>query len=518
MGSVLRCLVLENELDWQSELAQTLRSLGGPVEVDVAATLEEARPFLGRNVYEMATVDLSLLGDTTDPQKADELGLFIVREILDSPRSRDTAILVVTGYPTPERFRRVLREHRVFDALDKHRYDRQDLLTAARAALLDARLRRVERQERERYVLTIDFGPDSLLGCELRGPASGRYSAERPVPLATSELTRRADQISLLLLAASAGLWREEADALGRDTYDALQQDRRLAIDLTRARELSWPSRSENPLWLQMNGPSTGLGVPFELMRDANDYLCFDHILTRKVSHEGLPLSRKEPFHRFLAGLRPEPLRVLLVGASDIHGRLTAVDQEIAETEAEIRLETSRLGLPVQIETLTGERATWKNVREALQEGGFHLFHYAGHSCHKEALPEAGGLVLLDEDRPKILSAADLKLIASGTPLQLVVLNSCLGARTERQIGRSDFQGTMEALARADVPVVLGHRWTVTDGRARELSRAFYRALWQHFSPGRALLDARRAMSAAFGRDDKIWASTVLLCQTDPKS
>jgi CHAT domain-containing protein len=72
----------------------------------------------------------------------------------------------------------------------------------------------------------------------------------------------------------------------------------------------------------------------------------------------------------------------------------------------------------------------------------------------------------------------------------------------------------MEALARADVPTVLGYRWAVPDASASYLAQKFYQTLWRTFSPGEALLEARRdAAIRARGRDNDAWASPILLMQ-----
>jgi CHAT domain-containing protein len=73
----------------------------------------------------------------------------------------------------------------------------------------------------------------------------------------------------------------------------------------------------------------------------------------------------------------------------------------------------------------------------------------------------------------------------------------------------------LDALVRADVPSVLGYRWSVDDQGALKLAKAFYESLWKTLSPGRALLAARRSVSMEVtGSDDETWASPVLVQQT----
>lgn len=504
MVSTLNILILEDHKSWQVELRNTLQALGDPIRLDVATILEEALSLIDQRVYDLATVDLALADG--------EMGLRLIDRLLKSPVNQDIGLLVVTGNFTVDRVYTIFRDYRPYDIIEKDAYNPGRLLTAAQGALLDSRLRRSARREAERYRLTISFGLENWLGSDLHGGLTGSYRAERPLPLDAVDLATRADQINLLLLSRGA-VWREEAKSLGQASYEMLQRDRRIASDLDRARALS---HARNPLWLEFSGPSNGLGIPFELMHDGNEYLCFETVLTRKLAQEALPLTRKtEPFYRFLADLvkRGETLRVLLVGAN-ADGKIPGVETEVAELAKEIELEVRRLGLKLHIDVLRGSATAWEIVRDRLQHGGYQIFHYAGHGRYDAGLPEVSGLVLGQGLTRRVLTATDLKLLLSGTELRLAFLSCCLGARTAAQAGRGDFQGVLEALARADVPYVLGYRWTLGDDVALELARAFYRALWQYLEPGPALLDARIAVSMGpLGRDGETWASPVLLSQ-----
>jgi CHAT domain-containing protein len=170
----------------------------------------------------------------------------------------------------------------------------------------------------------------------------------------------------------------------------------------------------------------------------------------------------------------------------------------------------------VEVDTLIGKDATYMSVRNALQRGRHHLFHYAGHGQFNADLPEMSGLILHDEQGSYTLTASDLSILVQDTDLRLVFLSCCLSAQTASvaQAEHGDVYGTLEALARADVPIVLGYRWTVPDASAQVLAHVFYQTLWHTFSPADALFQARRdtAMGAR-GRNDDAWASPILLMQ-----
>jgi DNA-binding NarL/FixJ family response regulator len=506
MISTLNVLILEDHQKWQAELRRALKEIEGPLRVDVADSLAGGLSLIDQHGYDLVTVDLEL----TDGEN----GLQLIDRLLNNPVNRDVALLVVTGKFTADRIYTVLRDYRDYDIIDKESYSSERLLAAARAALLGARLRRAARRDSERYRLTISFGREHWLGSDLHGARTGSYRAERPLPLDAADLTSRADRVNLLLFSGASTTWREEAKSVGKATFAALQMDRRIAADLDRARALS---DARNPLRLELSGPSAGLGVPFELMFDGNEYLCLDTVLTRKLAQEELPLTRKtEPFSTFLADLskKGEALRLLLVGANT-DGKIPLAETEVSELVKEIGVEVRRLGLHSQVDVLSGTAATWETVRDRLRNGFYHIFHYAGHGRFADKLPEVSGLMLSHGESSRVLTAADLKLLVSGTSLRFVFLSCCLGARTAAHAGRGEFQGILEALARADVPAVLGYRWTVGDEVALELARCFYSALWKDLSPGLALLEARKFTSMGpLGRDGEAWASPILLSQS----
>jgi hypothetical protein len=81
-------------------------------------------------------------------------------------------------------------------------------------------------------------------------------------------------------------------------------------------------------------------------------------------------------------------------------------------------------------------------------------------------------------------------------------------------VDTSAFQDTLEALARADVPIIVGYRWGIPDPVAVRLAQLFYRELWYRFDPGEALFQARRTIGmAAGGGSNYAWATPVLVLQ-----
>jgi CheY-like chemotaxis protein len=512
----LRILVVDDHERWQQVLQATFALLGTGVRVDVAASYGDALRQIHDQPYDLVSIDLVLLGDSDEAGGVDAEGMELLRELRNSRYNRDSCgLIVLTAYPSSARTRQALKKYAADDFLEKSEFDEEPFLAAARAAIRNARLRRAAGRASARYRLTITLGRGQLLGCKLAGPdRRSSYNVGRQVELDIEDLSRRGDLLNTLLLQPGGrNVWRPEARSIGDALYEAIAEDRRVLGDLVAAQALA---DRFSDLAIQFSGPSDCLGLPFELLRDNDDYLGLKHLLSRRLAIAGGSSSRKpEPFHSFVDGLlrRNEPLRVLVVGANS-DGAIPAAEEEAVAVAAALATDLGRLGVRHEVTSLIGAEASFQNVSRALRGGRFHVFHYAGHGRHSDKLPEVGGLVLRDEKGLATLTAADLNMLARDSELQMVYLSCCLGARSAAQTGRGEFHGALEGLARADVPVVLGFRWVVADTPARDMALRYYGALWRSLNPADAMLAARRAATLGpDGRDDETWASPVLVAQ-----
>lgn len=510
----LQILVVDDMPNWRRELQKILCEIGDDVHVDVAPNYGAASEWVASKSYDLAVIDLALLGTPADLRESDQLGMDLLQVLRESRSNRDCGLIVLTGYGTNARTRQALRDYAAFDFVEKDKFNARQFVETARAAILDAYLKQAAAKASARYRLTVTFGREHLIGSELVGPdRKAIYAADTPLRFDMEDLARRTDNLDLLIRQGGPEVWRPEARAIGVAVYTTLAKDQRILGDLVTARALA---QRFSDLWLQFSGPSVGLGVPFELLRDGNDALGLAHILTRRLAQTGASLSRKpEPFHDFLKSLLDvgERLRILIVGANS-DGAIPSAEVEATTLADEIKTSLGCLGIRHTIDLLVGDAANYGRIRESLREGRYHIFHYAGHGWHEQTLPELSGLVLRHADGVRLLTSAELNLLIRDTELRLVYLSCCLGAQTAARVGRGDFHGTLEAIARSDVPFVLGYRWTVADRPAARLAGDFYRSLWRAFSPGEALLHARISASMeAKGRDDETWASPVLVTQ-----
>lgn len=506
----LRILIVDDDPDWRKTLEGISRQLGGSVSVYLAEDYTGAIRHVKSDTYDLVIVDL-VLPDGPPGKRA--LGMDLLRELRESPRSRNCGLVVLTAYSTIERVRQALRDYAVDDFTTKQEFNDTSFIQVARTAIFKSRLRQATERSKQRYRLTVTFNTEFLMESVLIGPdRHADYIADPPLRFDVTDLARRADNLNWMILEIGGELWRPEARSIGNEVYQVVSSDRRILGDLTSGRKLA--DRSSD-LWVRFRGPAVGLGIPFELLRNEDDYLALNHILTRKLPQD---YSRKpEPFSAFLETLveQGEPLRLLIVGANS-DGTIPSAEEEAASLASDIDTDLRCLGIMPDITLLTGVDATYDNVRQTLQDDRYHIFHYAGHGRYDDTLPEISGLVLRRNTDRRILSAADLRLLAQDTELRLVFLSCCLGARTAAQTGRGDFRGMLEAIVAADVPVVLGYRWVVKDASAKLMAETFYHVLWQSFSPGEALYRARRNIAMAEqGRDNETWASSVLVVQTD---
>lgn len=512
----LRVLVVDDHPRWREILGEDFGHVdpGAGTLVDCLGTEAEAMAKLDARAYDLAVVDLSLLGVPEDPEEADERGFELLKEIRSNPLQRRCGILVVTAYPTSDRVHRALQDFGVKRVLYKPEYNGEDLelVQLARAAVLEARARGTADHRASRFSVTLSFDSEGWTTSELRGPGiGGRDRIDGQAPFDTANLTRRADNVNVQLLHGSneAG-WRQEMADLGDTLFQTIAREPKLYDKWASARALA-PDRTD--LWVRFRGPSTGLGVPLDLMREGAEYFCLQQILTREIDRAGLA-QPAVPFSQFLQELAVEgrSLRVLLAAANS-DGKIPGVDQEVSILEAEIGSDLARLGVACEITALKSSEATYARLKAELRDGRYHLFHYAGHGRYDDDVPQASGLVLSDGDGFRALTANDLSFLA-GSELQLVNLSCCLGAVNKSEPSSDDFCGIFHGLVTAGVPTVLGFRWIVPDRTTLEFATTFYSHLWRTLCPGEATLEARReAATGVWGRDDHTWAAPMLLMQ-----
>lgn len=623
----LHILIIEDSQNWQEMLPRIVSRIGNNVYVEVVSAYDVALNYITNKTYDLAIVDLALLGTPTDPGDADQLGMELLRELRSSSRNRSCGLIVLTGYPTTAAIRQALRDYSVYDVIDKGDFDEMQFIRTVRATILEACLQRAADRADVRYRLTVTMSMEHLVGSRLTGPdRHSVYTAPHPKPITVDDLTQRAMTLSRLLPKDAQHnameIWWRTAQSTGKAIYQSLATEQHILGDLLVARALA---RQSSELWLEFAGPSVSLDIPFELICDEQEYLGLQYMLTRRLVMTGATQSRKpELFHGFIDKLQQqrETLRILIVAdpahptvplthtsdvppASDQYTayetgltqflqrldptqtqyqealvyqqRLTENlersrrygDNEINRTEraqvieqlnrlaatmlgvsfndlcqtslsspdrdaseqltqknlppspsaatllaTAMKADLERIGIASQVTVLEGADASFAQVSKTLHDGGYHILHYVGADDERGTASPVRGVVLQSENGPYTLTPTDLSRMVRDTDLRMVFLSCCLDTPSTGDVDTSAFQDTLEALARADVPIIVGYRWGIPDPVAVRLAQLFYRELWYRFDPGEALFQARRTIGmAAGGGSNYAWATPVLVLQ-----
>jgi tetratricopeptide (TPR) repeat protein len=281
----------------------------------------------------------------------------------------------------------------------------------------------------------------------------------------------------------------------GAILFDALiQGDIRTAYD--RSRQITNAPDQGLRLKLRILAPEL-LTVPWEFLFDTR-------------SREFVALSRHTPVMRYLELLLPDPdfavtppLRILGVVAApnDLPPLDVAREKSLLEQALRKQIEHG------QIELVWLERATWRELQDALQQGPWHILHYSGHAFFDPRVGE-GALVMTDENSAAwLLSATQLgRLLADHRSLRLTVLNACEGARGDEQ---SPFSSVAAALVQRGLPAAVAMQYAISDAAAAAFADQFYGALADRLPIDAAVSEGRKAIDlAAPGAAE--WGTPVL--------
>ena len=249
------------------------------------------------------------------------------------------------------------------------------------------------------------------------------------------------------------------------------------------------------------------------------------------ISEQNRPLCLRHPVRRFLVGgAKPRqtlrsmlssddvtiPLRVLLVASNT--GGIWGVEEEIEEIYLFFCDLFEEVGWPTDnICKLNTDEATLDRIEREIQEGGYHLFHFAGHSGYHGDKPILK--VFRDGNHHEVcqITASMLRSWIINSDLRFVYLSSCRSASSE-PIQFADsirfFENMVHAIVEARVPEVIGFTWPVIDSEAKRLAWCFYEELLKDFDTTMALYRARNL----FRPDERIWAAPILIQQTDTRT
>lgn len=220
---------------------------------------------------------------------------------------------------------------------------------------------------------------------------------------------------------------------------------------------------------------------------------------------------------RSLALAEPEqPLRILMAIAAPTDQEQLELKREAMHLQQELRYQAGNLpgGLADTIPELqltVLEQPSREQLTQALEQGQYQVFHYAGHSN----LGNAGGALYLVNSRTGLsetLSGDDLAGLLSNNGIRMAVFNSCRGAHTAAMdaMPEPDGRNLAEALVGRGIPAVLAMAERIPDDVALTLTRLFYRNLRQGYPVDLSLSRARQGLISAYGSHQLYWALPIL--------
>jgi len=253
-------------------------------------------------------------------------------------------------------------------------------------------------------------------------------------------------------------------------------------------------------------------GLPWEVLHDRDRPL---------AASTDILFSRYQPSTTGLSlpVIAPPPengstLRILMAIAAPTDQENLALRQEAANLKAELQRQGNQA---IEVDIL--EQPDRSSLTQALEQGHYHIFHYAGHSNPGEK----GGKIYLVSRKTGLtetLSGDDLAGLIANNNTQMVVFNSCRGAYSAQAGDRSggqrsgdQYQGGERNLANAlikrGIPAVLAMADRIPDDVALMLTQLFYRNLNQGFSIDLSLSRARQGLISSFSSSQLYWALPI---------
>ena len=130
------------------------------------------------------------------------------------------------------------------------------------------------------------------------------------------------------------------------------------------------------------------------------------------------------------------------------------------------------------------------------------MVHFAGHSFWDEKTGSAI-IFLPGETNPQVVGIEPLAVLLRSARTRLVYLSSCKSS------------GCGVELARKQIPAIVGYRWNVDDELSAEHAKVFYKNLFEYPDSLEIALLRTRVQMHKDHRDNPIWASSILIKQTE---
>lgn len=204
--------------------------------------------------------------------------------------------------------------------------------------------------------------------------------------------------------------------------------------------------------------------------------------------------------------LSAEPLRILMAIAAPSDRETLELEKEARNLQAELQQANGDVG---QLQLTILAQADREQLTQALEQGKYDVFHYAGHSN----LGVSGGEIYLVSGRTGLterLSGDDLAGLLVNNGIQVAVFNSC---RSADGVAETGDRNLAETLVLRGIPGVLAMAERIPDYVALTLSQLLYRNLKQGYPIDLSLSRARQGLISAYGSHQLYWALPILYLQ-----
>lgn len=298
---------------------------------------------------------------------------------------------------------------------------------------------------------------------------------------------------------------------LGQELYNALFQGS-LRDSWMMAQAIAQNQRQVLRLRLGLKGTRLPR-LPWEVLHAGDRPLATGTDVAFSRYHYQLGPGLWNPRQTFV--IRPnQPLKILMIISGPGDQETLELAQEAAHLQEELK-RRSPYGLPA-IELTILEQPGREQLTQALEQGQYQVFHYAGHSN----LGESGGDVYLVSKKTGLtetLNGDDLAGLLANNGVQLAVFNSCRGAytATSSPVDNSKERNLAEALVKRGIPGVLAMAERIPDAVALTLTRLLYRNINQGYPIDLSLSRARQGLISAYGSNQLYWALPVLYLHSE---
>ncbi len=202
-----------------------------------------------------------------------------------------------------------------------------------------------------------------------------------------------------------------------------------------------------------------------------------------------------------------QPLKILMAIAAPTDKESLQLEKEFEALQQELQKNSGETQIHLDILRQPGR----EQLTQALEQGQYQVFHYAGHSNWGNF----GGEICLVSNKTGLtesLSGRDLAGLLVNNGIEMAVFNSCRGAYNH--IASPTDEGVeinlAEALVKRGIPGVLAMAERIPDEVSLILTQLFYRNLNQGYPIDLSLSRARQGLISAYGSHQLYWALPVL--------